>query len=192
MRTNLLKTSSRFAGILFLLLVLTAHSFAQSEIPRDEETGNYIYQKVIKADSLSKQKLYNNAKLWVLKKLKIGGCMVQLDEKDFNTISGVGTVTLDKYGAGFGGASVANGLVTFTFTLQFKEGRYKYTFENFTFSGDKSQGDIYKGRVVASLEELTLGDAEDQIRLDTNRKIKALISSLSTAMHDKTTVAEDW
>ena len=79
-----------FVAALFFSVAVTA----QDEIPRDDKTDLYTYDKVVKVDSLSKKQLYENAKIWAAKRLRLLGGGLQLDERENNAISGTGFITI--------------------------------------------------------------------------------------------------
>jgi hypothetical protein len=90
------------AIIISAMLVFFAFgSKAQSQPPKDPATGAYIYQDVVIVDSATKQQLYTKAKSWILKTLKSGDNIIQLDDKHFNSITGSGTIIMNKIGTGF-------------------------------------------------------------------------------------------
>ncbi|MES2619801.1 MAG: DUF4468 domain-containing protein [Bacteroidota bacterium] len=182
-------------AILFNLLLLTMiakSSLAQTAIPRDTSTGLIAYQGVVKDDSVAKEELYARAKSWILKTLKSSDNMVQLDDKDFNSITGSGTILLDKKSSG--PYSYQNGKLNFKLTVQFKDGRLRYTFENFTYWGEVfalMQSTPMK-TVNSGLEELTLpGNGKKSVMDNVDEKMKALVLSFTNAVSKANAAQKD-
>ena len=82
--------------------------------------------------------MYNRAKFWVAKNFKSPKEVINLDDPES------GTLVLDvsfKYDCGLStGYATHSGYITYTISLFFKEGRYKYIFSNFRHP---TQGLIY-------------------------------------------------
>lgn len=181
----------------FLFLGLLTGLRAQTQIPKDSTTGAYSYQGIIKIDSASKQQLYATTKAWVLKTLKSSDNMVELDDKEFNSITGSGTIIMNKVG---GGRLVSyvyeNAKLNFKATFQFKEGKVKYTFSNFSYSADKMIKNLtnasYVGAVLSPLDNLDLGKKEkEQILNDVSAKMSSLINSFTTELSMTSSKSKD-
>jgi hypothetical protein len=190
-RTTLL-TAFFFFGLLIGLQ-------AQTQIPKDSVTGAYSYQGIIKVDSASKQQLYAKTKAWVLKTLKSSDNMVDLEDKEFNSMTGSGTIIMNKAG---GGGIVSyvyeDAKLNFKATFQFKDGKVKYKFDNFTYSANKMIKNLanasFVGAVLSSLENLDLGKKEkEQILNDASSKMSSLVNSFSTEVSATSNkLKDDW
>lgn len=181
--------------IIGLFSFKTVSAQEDGEMPRDAVTNLYTYEKVVKIDSLSKKQLYNNARLWAAKRVRLTECGLQTDEHDNSGISGSAFIAdFTNRSAGFGGGSnYGNVYVTFSFTVQCKEGRYKYKFTNFCVSADKFTGEIYGGHSTNGLENSQISEsALQEITDKVHRKMKNIIFSLVETMSKKNAVAEDW
>jgi hypothetical protein len=64
--------------------------------------------------------------------------------------------------------------------VQFKDGRLKYEFSNFTYSADKYFNGHFNGTVLSPLESPDLGKKEKDIVLnDAAEKMKTLVASFT-------------
>lgn len=168
---------------------------AQSQIPIDSATGAYAYQGIVKVDSATKQQLYAKAKAWVLKTLKSSDNMVELDDKEFNSITGSGTIIMNKVGgSGFMSYVYDDAKLNFKATFQFKEGKVKYTFDNFSYSANKMFNGAYNGAVLSPLDNLDLGKKEkEQVLKDASSKMNSLVSSFTSDISATTNkLKDDW
>jgi hypothetical protein len=173
-----------------MLLNLTKQVYGQTEIPRDTISSLYNYEGVVTADSITKQQLYTNAKNWILKTLKSNDNIVNLDDKEYNSITGSGTILLEDR-IGNAGVTYSNTKLNFKITIQFKEGKYKYSFVNFTYSAEKRLGN-YNGTVVVPLEGLDIGKKATALVLkDVSMKMKILVESLIAANSKASQKAKD-
>jgi len=177
-----MKTSKAilFSGLMLVLAFQS--SVAQTQIPKDSVTGLYSYQGVVKVDSVSKEQLYSRAKAWILKTLKSSDNMVELDDKDFNSITGSGTIITDRIRGGGGpfAYTYENAKLNFKVTAQFKDGRLKYSFDNFSYAADKMFNGHYNGAVLSTLEHLDLPKKEKEAILnDAAEKMKMLVGSFT-------------
>jgi hypothetical protein len=186
-----MKNSQAFLfGTVVIILFSISDLFAQ--IPKDSISGQYAYQGLVKVDSATKQQLYTNAKNWILKTLKSVDNMVELDDKEFNAITGSGTILLDKQNSG--PYSYQNGKLNFKLLVQFKDGRLKYTFQNFTYWGEVymfMQTTALK-TVNSSLEELELpGKGKNNVIENVNEKMKSLVNSFASDVSKAGSVKKD-
>jgi hypothetical protein len=169
---------------------------AQIQIPKDSATGKYSYQGIIKVDSANKQELYSKAKTWVLRTLKSSDNMIELDDKDYSTIIGSGTIIMNNAGySGMLSYSFENGKLNFKVIFQFKDGKVKYTFDNFSYSANKVFNVSYKeGEILSPLENLDLNKkAKEQVLQDASTKMNTIVSSFtSEILTTKNKPKDDW
>lgn len=166
---------------------------AQPAIPKDSVSGNYSYQDVIKVDSVSKEQLYKRAKAWVLKSLKSSDNILELDDKEFNAITSGGTIPLTRIGtSGFMSYVYDDAKLTFKATIQFKDGKVRYTFDNFSYSANKMFNGAYNGALSSTLENLELtGKTKEQALTDIASKMTALIKSFTADITAKSNKSQD-
>ncbi len=166
----------------FFFFALLTDLQAQAQIPKDSVNNVYSYQGVVKVDSATKQQLYFKAKAWILKTLKSTDNIVELDDKEFNSITASGTIIMNKIGGnGPFSSSLDDAKLNFKVIVQFKEGKLKYAFENFTYSASRLVQGKYKGAVSSALENLDLDKKEkEQVLNDVAAKMNILITSFKT------------
>jgi len=176
--------------ILFMLLSATIviNSYGQTQLPKDPETGSYAYQGKIQVDSVSKQTLYLNAKSWVVRTLKSSDNMLELDDKEFNTLVASGTVILDN------DASGNDRKLNFKLAVAFKDGKFKYSFENFTYVGSVIAGPfISAAPTQSSLEDLKgTAKTKENILSKVDATMKNLEKSFVSAVKKSTLKKDDW
>jgi len=129
-----------------------AITFAQ--FPKDPETGKVVYSDVIELPGLDKKTIYDKAKLWVVSTLKSGDNMVELGGSTSDQIVGTGNINLDSiiYNPMFKNLYMNDANLNFKFIVFCKDGRLKYSIENFTMSTMAGSGSLYYDKT--SLEDL--------------------------------------
>lgn len=188
--TTKIKTTLLTAFFFFGLL-----TGLQAQIPKDSVTRTYSYQGVIKVDSASKQQLYQKTRQWILENLKSGDNIVALDDKEFNSLNASGTILLDKqYFGPFGANSYADAKLNFKATFQFKDGRFKYSFDNFSYSADLNSQTGFVRTVSAVLENLNIeAKIKKAVFADVDSKMKNLILLLSKSVSvESGSKSNDW
>jgi hypothetical protein len=120
--------------LLLLTSFIIAHSFASGQsvdtIPKNAQ-GMYEYTEVVKLDSASADKLYSNAKLFIVDAFKSGKNVTQLNDDNTKTVAASGNDKIIT--KGFVGSAIDK-RVKFRILIQCKDGRYKYTINNFEVS----------------------------------------------------------
>lgn len=113
--------------LLFPILFVCLFTFGQT-IPTDTETGKFQYEEVIQVENTSKTDIYDRAKNWVVRTLKSGDNIVNLDDAEKESITATGNILLqDRAGA----VGYSNIILNFKFSVYFKEGRCKLVIDNF-------------------------------------------------------------
>lgn len=111
---------------LFLFLLFPSLAICQTPIPKNNE-GNYEYTAVVNVDSLPADKLYSNGKIFVVQAFKSGKEVTELNDDESKTIAGSGTKRIYFKGLNAG----LEYFIRFKFIIQAKDGRYKYTINDF-------------------------------------------------------------
>lgn len=106
-----------------LLKDVSEHQLAEIwSIPfQKNDLGNVEYSEVVKVQGKSKTQLYMAAKKWFAISFKDSKEVIQLDNEDAGVLTGKGAMD---YGS-------TDGTMFFDLNLEFKEGRYRYVFNNF-------------------------------------------------------------
>lgn len=134
------------------------------------KNGRVFYEGVVTVDSVSSATLYNNTKLWLGKTF--------VSSKDVVQSEVVNSLI------------VAKGMIdntTFTLTLQFKDGKYKYEISDFGFDflipglNQRRKGPVEDFPLFKDCKEAPL--------LLFDSKIKGLITSLESGIKE---VQNDW
>jgi len=110
--------------ILFIFLSTCLHSFAQQTIPVDEETKLALIKEVVDVPGATKTDLYDRTLAWINKFYPNPTGMVQTKDLEKGEIVGKAQFkinTKDKKGQ-----ELYAGLVGYTLTLSFKDGKFKY------------------------------------------------------------------
>lgn len=117
-------------NIFFISIALT-NSNAQSlvEFAFPTESNKIIYQDVVKVDSsLKANDLYLDAKKWIAEKFKSANDVIQMDDTE--------TIVVKAFITKGHNAVVTNAKKWFRLTLEFKDGRYRYTLTDIVYEFD--------------------------------------------------------
>lgn len=112
----------------FFLLVTLVN--AQNELPINEQTGKATFLEVVDAEGLSAKKLYELTKKWAESK----GYVVQEDVPGDQVVYKASTKVY--YPSPNGGGTTDEGLVHFSFSGFFKDGKYRLIVTDFTHEGE--------------------------------------------------------
>ncbi|WP_129019501.1 DUF4468 domain-containing protein [Edaphocola flava] len=98
-----------------------------SEVLVKDVTGKYVYEGVVNVENISKDEMFKRAKNWVQETFKTGDNNIRFDDKEYSIINSPTVIfqngkkgILDYYG----------GLISFKLVIQFKDGKYKFHFDN--------------------------------------------------------------
>lgn len=119
-------------NLLVLLFILPFCTFCQTDsIPRNAE-GKYEYTEVVKVDAASADKLYSNAKLFIVDAFKSGKDVTQLNDDNTRTVAGQGSFKINYKGIN----SAIVDYTVFRISIQCKDGKYKYIISQFAYHSD--------------------------------------------------------
>jgi hypothetical protein len=160
---------------LLLLLLSTFNSYSQEELPTKD--GIITYSQVIKLDStFTKDILYANAKRWFVATYKSANDVIQLDDKESGEITGKGVFAIDYF--------TRKPFISHTVTILVKNGRYKYTITNFSYSDNQNE--------KFSLENFPrFWGGKNRLYTNTNDEVIRIIKSLENTM-STSNKKEDW
>ena len=119
------KLSLIFSFLLFVLLVN-----AQNELPINEQTGKVTFLEVVDAKGLTAQKLYELTKSWAESK----GYVSQEDIAGDRIVYKGSTKVY--YPSASGGGTTDEGVVHFSVSGFFKDGKYRIIITDFTHEGN--------------------------------------------------------
>ncbi len=154
-------------------------------IPLDTITKLITYKNTINEIG-TKAELYNRAIEWINANYKNAADVTRVRDAVNGEIEGQHRIQLSF--RNIDSVLVKTGLVEYTFTLQFKDNKYRYTFTNF-YLRDKSKYPIENWLDKTKPGYSPLWDQYLKI-IDT--EITQLISSLGTMMHEKKVIKDDW
>lgn len=106
--------------LLVLLVLLPMLSFGQERL---------TYTNVVKVDSISKNELYNRAKLWMASAYNSSNDVIQIGNKEEGQI--IGKASIKYLSRVFVGSATTGGYIKYTIKIFVKEGRYKYEITDF-------------------------------------------------------------
>lgn len=126
-------THKTFFLIAILLLSFQGISFAQDTVPNlpvDEKTGLITYREVVEVEGL-KSDLFNRAVYWINEYYKNPTDVTRVRDAESGEIKGLHRFKITNNDEE-GNRSDA-GLVQYSFTIELKENRYRYTLTEFVF-----------------------------------------------------------
>ncbi|MDR6195208.1 DUF4468 domain-containing protein [Siphonobacter sp. SORGH_AS_0500] len=112
----------------FILLSLVTIVKAQ-DLPVDKESGKITYSEVVDVPGSSKVELYGRALTWFAQSFKSSKSVLQVEDKDNGKIIGKGNIPIIIKVPIMGNTDA--GWVNAMFTIVSKDGKYKYTIDNF-------------------------------------------------------------
>ncbi|MFN7967620.1 MAG: DUF4468 domain-containing protein [Acidobacteriota bacterium] len=149
--------------VLVMLTVLCGAKEPEPAPPTDKATGRFLYQGVVDLNGVTATDLQARARAWVATVYRSGRDVVQLDDTQAGRIIAKGNFTIPWL--------TETARVHHTLTIEFKDGRYRYTLTDFLFQGsqwpepvpleDKKGQDFGWGKVmsrVAARAESLLSD----------------------------------
>lgn len=176
--------------LIFVLNIISVKTFGQ--MPIDSSSKLFVYEGVVKVDSMNSEHLYNKAKEWIVRTLKSADNNINLNDKDHKSITSTGNTHLED-------VKITTLLyytdinLNYKFSIFFKDGRYKYIVENFYcsyFVSGISNGTSPKSE---PFEQIRLKKKQKtKIYKDANNKILNLISDLERNIKPNSKKTNDW
>jgi len=115
----------QFILLTVLLFFLTTQLVISQKIIIDSETGTYTSEQIIKVDNITRNQLFDNAMEWVALNYKSAQDVIQYSNKESGKIICKGAFPTNLF--------MKTGHINHTLTLEFKEGRYRQIFSNFSY-----------------------------------------------------------
>jgi len=104
------------------------------QLPVDDETGKVKYTEVVELAGMTKEAIYQKAKLWMVSTLKSGDNMVELSGENSDQLVGTGNIILSNVPALSGKSHMRSSHLNFKFLVFCKDEKMMYSVENFTLS----------------------------------------------------------
>lgn len=124
------------AKILYSLLIafffLTSHVSMGQTLPTDAETKKITYQETVVLDSVSKKEIFDRATEWMTNSMKTNKFDVN-DKVNFKLVHEGNFAISYTYDFKY----KSNNTVTYNFSFDVKEGKYRYTITDFKIYDDK-------------------------------------------------------
>lgn len=158
------------------------------------------YTEVIQVDSISKNELYNRAKLWLATAYNSANDVLQIDDKDAGQIIGKAIIRYNP--TVLFGSGETKGSIKYTVKIFLKEGRYKYEITDFIHKPYGGQYGKYSVGLITTADQCPnpksmakkwstkiWNDCKDQIE----NNMRVLIAGLQHAMTKQTeSETDDW
>jgi len=148
--------------IFFIIPFITLTGFSQT-ITQDSLTGKYQSQGIKKIDSLlSKGEIYSRTNEWIALNFKSSNDVIQLADKETGKIIGKGSFKTNMF--------MKEGWIEYTFLLEFKDGKIRYTYTDFFYSSVGSGRMAFEGSMIS----------KKKVIQTTEENIKSSLSNLKT------------
>jgi len=172
--------------LLYLLLLIATPGIAQN----NPLTGimpllgnDVVYGKVVIADGVSKDELFNRAKRWVALTYKSANDVIQLSDKDAGSLVAKGTILVP---FPYNGFVKTDSYLNHTLTIDIKDGKYRYELNDFIVRVIPPRGATYAGKLQFTLLEVAdrpmMKKAGIKYCTDANQRIESLIADFEKAM----------
>lgn len=138
---------------ILLLFLLPAMGWGQGliTIGKDKETGKYSTAQVVQVDSLKAGLMFSRAMEWVALNYKSAKDVIQYSDQATGKIICKGNFPVDIY--------MKKGWIEHTMVLEFKDGRYRFSFSDFVYYSNGSGrvpfegGMVGRGKAIEAAEE---------------------------------------
>lgn len=170
--------------------------FSLFTVAQEVKQEPLAYTQVVEVKDVSKDDLYNRAKMWFSKNLKNTRYVVDFDDKASGQI--IAKSNVDIYQRNFWGTKI-DGKLRFVMKLFFKDGKYKFVVTDFTHEPDKKKV-VDFGLLTTSVDfpREPKGNRNWYNENWKHIKVKALnisnliFSSLEAAMEKPIKIDNDW
>ncbi len=145
------------------------------ELEIDSVSQRYQYTEVVQADSLTKDALFTKVKEWIALSYKSMDAVMQLEDKETGKIIVKGNMVTTMF--------MQNAWLGHTLIFDFKNGKFRYIFTNFTYKSSNGQGYTYENYPKAFLKKLLRR---------TNEQLLQTVNGLKEYLQNKTGVNSNW
>lgn len=153
--------------ILFILAALS--QVAAAQMPPD-----FTYKEVVELDSVSKEQLYDRAKIWLVSNFRDANSSSQIDNKELGNLSGKGVFNIY--------LTMNTRYVRYNISFDFKDGRYRYIINQFIL-------DWGNGVATVPFEDVQ-SIYHNRLFTQSHENVLTAIASLKKAM--STANQDDW
>lgn len=179
---------------LILMPLMVTTSVVQAKDKEEEykvvvaqgENGSYQYEQVVPVESVSKEEMFKRAKSWIIANMKTDDNNIQFDEAGMN-ITNTATLVM-KPASGFNWA-ITHGLVNFKLHLMFKDGRYKFVFDNIAVQAAYADGIV---ETMGYDQVQRNNKPAKHIRKEVNEKLLGVATQLEQAIKTGGKAKDNW
>ena len=176
--------------ILLLITLLPLQSFCQSDSIPKNVLGKYDYTDVVNVDSAAADKLYSNAKIFIVDAFKSGKDVTQMNDENAKTVAGTGTQKIYFKGISL---SAVDKFIKFKFFIQCKDGRYKYSISNFELEMIDNRGSSsIPLENEKELKHFVTKNMKAQLMRQVNNSMRKFINDLNKNMSSQTANTKNW
>jgi len=148
--------------------------------------GGYAFDSVVTADGLSKEQMFQRAKDWIISHFKTDDNNINYDAAG-SSITTTSTIVLNT-GSGFNW-SITHCVCNFKLNIQFKNGRYRFVFDNIIVQAAYADGIVE----TLNYDQVQKNNAPAKhIRREVNEKLAAIAAQLAQAVQDGGAGNNDW
>jgi hypothetical protein len=158
---------------LLLLTLITGVSFGQI-IKLDSLSGKYQSQGIIKMDTLKKDFLYSKTKEWIALNYKSANDVIQLADKENYKIIAKGNFKTSMF--------MKEGWIAHTLVLDFKDGKIRYSYSDFSYYSPGSGTLSFEGSLMA----------KKKILRETEQHIESSVEGIKEYILQNATMTDDW
>lgn len=172
----------------FLLLFasLSAFSVAQAQVPVDPDSKLIIYQETVQQEG-TRDTLYIRAIAWINAFFNNPQSVTSVRDRENGVISGHHRVAM-KDTDEEGNVLVTTTIVEFDFKIETKDGRYRYTFNDFSMKATSK----YPLERWLDKTDPTYQPKYDGYLSQVDTHIKAVIADLKKGMQPKKVKSDEW
>lgn len=171
-------------GIMFSIVTYSQNVSVRIDLPIDEQTNLITYKEVV-TQSGTKDELYNRSMQWIKETYINPSGVTKISNKGEGKIIGMSAFKL--YSLDKKGTKVPGGSVGYTFIIELKDGRYRYSFTEFNLTG------VSKFPLERWLNEEQFKTPQVDYHIEqVDANTKLLIESLKTGMRPKKEFIDNW
>jgi hypothetical protein len=176
-----------------ILLLFSISGFSQVEFPRNKETDQIEFVRVIQLDSIPKKDIFYKSKLWVVELFKSANDVIQYENIEDGKIVGKGNFKIVSTGLGLNGTIHPNsaGIVSFSFEITSKDNKCRIRIFDFTHTAKMGGGKIDNERPDCGTFNLPMKSWHtiQQTAID---ETKSILQSFDSNMKKSVSNKDEW
>ncbi|HPL03530.1 MAG TPA: DUF4468 domain-containing protein [Bacteroidales bacterium] len=171
---------------MFFAIVFLQNINLKAQVPVDPDTKKIIYQEVVQQDGI-KDTLYNRAISWINKFFENPQGITKVREPENGKI--IGTYRMRMQDTLLDGSkTLSNVIVVCTFTIEAKDGRYRYTLDDFYVPGTSK---IPLEKWLDKTDQYYSPKYEDYLK-QVDQYVNRFITSLKEGMQPPIIKVDEW